>query len=274
MNEASALFENLVQDFGKPAHAAKVALIAGADEDITRLNQDNEEFMALYSGRALAEEEEKVEGSMSEARKVVEEKFDVLAEAINTFYRINEMQSPKDPEVSDSLTQIILFINAYLHQHEATFARRSANYHSGGSDQPSSPDEEPQKPDATVPHILISAQETLGDSVALPGFGNQMSLLAADAAAFAAALYPSAKNGLLQLTWPDTDNTESLPIADFVMDTDTTTPLGLLVDSPNLNTAFIKPFTGTGDAEAEVWKDNQLLATLQGVQFPATMSEG
>ncbi|MDR2118329.1 MAG: DUF6261 family protein [Tannerellaceae bacterium] len=274
MNESSALFDNLVQDFAKEQHAEKVALIPGAGAAIARLEQDNEDFMTLYAGRALVEEEEKEEGSMFEARKDVEQKFDVAVEAINTFYRINELQVPKDAEVSEALSKIILFINAYLRQHEATYARRNPKYHAGGGDQPSPPDGEPSEPGDATPQLVVASQETLGESQQMPGYGTQMSLRAADAAAFAAALYPAAKNGILRLGYSDTEDVEDFPIPDFLFDTDGTTPIGLLVDAPNLNTFFIKPFQGIDVAEAEVLKDGELLAILLDVQYPATMSEG
>jgi hypothetical protein len=275
MTEASALFVNLIQDLGKDIYADKVALIMGAETAINNLNLHNEDFMTLYEERALAGEEGKIEGTMRDARKLVDQKFAVLVDSINSFYFVAETQTPKDQEVSEALSSIIVFVNSYLSQYETILARRGAGTHAG-SNKPSLPDEgdDPFFPGDGIPQLAIAAQETLGESQAMPGFGVQMSLRAADATAFAAALYPDARNGLLRLTWPETENGESFPIADFLFDTDGTTPVGLLVDAPDIYTFFIKPFTGTDPAGAAVYKGDELLATLTGVQFPATISEG
>jgi hypothetical protein len=278
MNEAAALFVNLLQDLEADRYAGKVALIAGAQEAAAHLKRDNDVFINLFANRTFAEEEEKVEGTMAEARKVVDEKFAELADSINAFYHANEMLPQKDPEVSALLSDIIMFINSFIHKYEAIYSRRNPKYHAGGG-TPSSPDgEHPSgggdEPAPGVPQLAIAAQETLGESPAMPGFGVQMSLRAADIAAFAAALYPGAQNGLLRLTRTGTENGEDFPIAGFLMEADGSTPAGLLVDAPDIYTFFIKPFNGTDPAEAAVYKDGELLATLTGVLFPATISEG
>jgi hypothetical protein len=277
MTEASALIVNLLQDLAKEKNAAHVLLITGATEAISHLTRDNDAFITLFAERTYAEEEQKTEGSLADARVLADQKFMDLVAGINAFYRTNEMQQSKDPEVSATLSDIIMFINSFIHKHEAIYARRNAKYHPDHT--PSSPDEEQPgggggTPGATVPQFAIAGQETLGDSQQMPGFGTQMSLRAADAQAFAAALYPDAKNGLLSLVDPDTEDEEHFPIADFLFDTDGVTPLGMLVDAPNLYTFFQKPFSGIGVAEAEVVKNGVHLATLSGVQIPATLSEG
>jgi hypothetical protein len=277
MTEASALFVNLLQDLSKPKHADKIALITGAAEAVSHIERDNDAFMTLFAERTYTEGEEKIEGSMIDARNQTDQKFADLAEAINVFYKMNELQQPKDPEVSEFLSDFIVFINSYISKHESIYARRNPKYQSGSS-KPSSPEEnlpgEDGTPAETVPQLIIFAQEILGDSVLMPGFGTQMSLQADDTGAFAAALYPDAKNGVLKLTYPGTENVDSFPIADFLFAVDGTTPIGILVDAPNTNTFFNKPFTGVDTTEAEVFKGEEHLATLLGVEYPATMSEG
>jgi hypothetical protein len=284
MTEASALFVNFIQDLNRDIYADRIALITGAATAIHNLDLNNEEFMNLYEGRAFAGEEEKVKGTMQDARKMVDHQFSVLTGSINAFYRANEMQTPKDTEVSESLTTIITFINSYIGQYETILARRTGGGHSGSGkpsfpgdgDSGNTPDEPyvPDNPDDNIPEFAISEQATLGNSQLMPGFGTQMSLRASNATAFAAVLFPSAKNGMLRLKYVESDTYEDFPIADFLFDTDAVTPIGLLVDAPNLETSFIKPFQSTEPAEAEVIKNGRLLATLTGVQFPAVLMEG
>ncbi|MDR2119167.1 MAG: DUF6261 family protein [Tannerellaceae bacterium] len=276
MNEASALFTNFIQDAEKTDHAAKIALITGAGNAIVSLKLHNDAFIDLYAGRSMAEGDDREEGTMGEARTDTDEKFVLLAEDINAFYRANERSASKDAEVSELLSDLIRFINNYLHEHKLIFSRRSGKYTAGsggGSHKPSPPDEE-QPPVPEIPEFSISAQETLGNSTVIPDYGTQMTLRATDTQAFAAVLYPVARGGILKLIDPDTEQEEDYPVADFLFDADGTTPVGLLVDAPNNTTALAKPFNGIGPAIAEVLKDGLLLAILLDVQFPASMSEG
>lgn len=273
MTEASAMIVNLIQDLRLPKYAPSVTLI-GADEAVERLKHDNETFMTLYAERAYEEEGEKDEGSLSAIRGVTDREFANLTEAINVFYRINEMQHPKDPEVSETLAGIIRFINSYIHQYETIYSRRNPNYRAD-HDKPSSPGEdlpgdEPTEP--VIPEFSISGQETLGSSTVMPGYGTQMSLRAVDAQAFADVLYPIARDGILRLVWPESGRGDNFPVADFLFDADGTTPVGLVVDAP-AEWAIYKPFSGSGEVMAEVVKDDLVLAILLGVQFPAMMGE-
>jgi hypothetical protein len=276
MNEASALYTNLVQDFNKTGHAAAMALIPSVGEAVSQLDADNEAFKAIYHARAQGEEEAKEEGSLREARKATDLAFTALTEGINAFYHANEMLgAAKDQEVSESLGKAITDINAYVHQHEDTYARRNPRYHAG-DDKPSRPGEDipgediPAEP--AIPEFSIAEQESLGNSTVMPGYGSQMSLHAVDPQAFADVLYPEARGGVLRLTWPGTENGENFPVADFLFDTDGTTPIGLVADAPAA-WGIYKPFNGTGLADAEVIKDGIVLARLLDVQFPAMMGE-
>ncbi|MDR3141024.1 MAG: DUF6261 family protein [Tannerellaceae bacterium] len=279
MTEVAAMTVNLVQDLLRPAHASAVRL-AGAAEAISRLSADNDTFMTLYNERTHSEGEEKEEGSLQEARKQTDSEFATLASVITAFYQANEKQRPKDPEVSEALSDLILFLNSHIAQYEAIYARRTpGGYHPGKGgrpDEPGGPDDDFETPDAPddVPQLVISAQEILGSHEVMSNMGTQMSLRAGDAQAFAAALYPAAEGGALRLTALDTESPEEpqeYPVAGFLFASDGTTPEGLVVDAPDAATAFSKPFDGTSEAGGEVFKDGGLLATLRGLQFPGYM---
>jgi hypothetical protein len=126
LTEASALITNLIEDLEEANRAAKVALIAGAEEAIASLKLHNDTFIARYAGRTLIQEEEKMDGNMQEARILTDQMFDVLADSINAFYRANEMLPAKDAEAGALLYDLILFINSYLRRHETILARRKA----------------------------------------------------------------------------------------------------------------------------------------------------
>jgi hypothetical protein len=136
MNEASALYTSLVQDFGKAGHAAAVGQIPGASEVVAQLDEDNAAFKDVYRERAQGEEFTKEEGTLRNARKATDSAFAGLVKGINAFHRVNEMQGDaKDPDVSDTLRAIIVDINAYLHQHQETYERRTPRYRA--SEEPS-----------------------------------------------------------------------------------------------------------------------------------------
>lgn len=268
MNEFSAQVVNMIQDFRLPKYAAAVALV-GVGDAIEQLKTANDAFMSLYSGRAYSYEEQKDEGSLVEARTQLDHEFVNFAEAVNVFYRSNELQHSKDPEVSATLAELIRFINSYIRQHETIYARRIPKYRPGSNDDtPSAPDEDIP---AGLPQIVIASQEILVGDVSLPtGLGTQMSLRASDPEAFAAALYPIARGGVARLWNPETEAYDDFPIADFLVDDSSTVPAGLIVDVPASNVFFEKPFIGIGDSPAEVFKDDDSLAALLGLQYPAT----
>jgi hypothetical protein len=130
MTESSSLFVSLIQDLEKEIYADKFTLITGAKAAMENLKLYNENFMTIYKNRALAREEEKIRGTMRNARKVVDRRFAILADSINTFYLANELQTHRDSKVSEALSNIILFVNSYLGQHETILARRSGGRYS------------------------------------------------------------------------------------------------------------------------------------------------
>jgi hypothetical protein len=274
MNEVASLVINLLQDLAKPRHAAQVALVAGLSGAIDRLKRENDAFVSLYAERTLGEEETKNQGSLYEARLVTDQHFAVLVDAINVCYRYNELLPSPDATVKATLANAILVINSFLHKYAAIYARRNPKYHpSEGGSQPSVPGgDEPEPP--ALPQIAIAAQNILGNSSVIAGAGTQMSLVASDAAVFAAALHPEALGGDLRMLDPETDVFVDFPIADFLLDGDGETPIGLVVDAPDASTAFEKPFYGLGLVQAEVAKEDVVLAVLDGVEYPATARVG
>jgi hypothetical protein len=182
MNEATALYTNLLEDFSKPRHAAALTHILTAGEAIAQLEVDNEAFRALYYARAQGEEKDKEEGSMAEARRAVNRAFGTLAEAINALWQVNEMlEDEKDQELCRQLGKMITDINAYLHQHKETYARRNA----GGREAKNEPGD-PAEPAGTAgmggpaddlparqeqtrpPERAIAHREPAGSSLLLP----------------------------------------------------------------------------------------------------------
>ncbi|MDR1644972.1 MAG: DUF6261 family protein [Tannerellaceae bacterium] len=270
MTEATAQILNMIQDLKLPKYASAITLL-GASDAIERLNTENEAFKDLYTNRALEWEGEKSEGSLTNARTQTEQDFSRLAEAINISYAFNEMQRPKDPVVSAFLSECILFINSYIHQYEAIYARRNPKYRPGKEDnKPGIPGED--LPGYNLPEFIVSSQAIVGSSSDGSSAGTHMSLAVTDAVAFAAALYPIAKDGVVRILNPENDTYEDLPVSDFLFDTDGTTPVGLLVAPPAANVFFDKPFQGFGDIQTvDVIKDEETLATLTGVKYPYTI---
>jgi hypothetical protein len=271
MTEASALVMNMIQEVKKEKYAPQVTLV-GAGNFINRLKEDNDEFMAIYAERTSNKEYQKDEGSLVEARRQTDLAFANFADSVNVFYRTNEMQSPKDPEVSATLSDIIHFVNSYIHQYETIYARRNPKYRPGSddNDEPTQPGED--QPADSLPEITVAEQAILGNSVAVSGYGMQMSLRASDQEAFATALYPIARNGVVRLYNPESEAFDDFPVSGFLLDDDGTTPIGLIVDVPATNVFFEKPFMGIGDAQrAELLKDDEPLGILLDVQYPATM---
>ncbi|MDR1646096.1 MAG: DUF6261 family protein [Tannerellaceae bacterium] len=259
MTETSAMIVNMIQDLKLPQYASAITLLNATDA-IARLKRDNDEFMTLYAERAYNEGEQKDEGSLFEARNQDDHDFGNLANAINVFYQANEMQHPKDPAVSTVLGDIIRFINSYLRQHEAIYARRNPQYHPGGSDKPS-PDED--LPGEEIPILIITAQAIAGTLMSLT----------VDAAAFA-PVAESTKDGFVYIKSPETNTFVAFPITSLLMDTDEVTPIGCLVDPPASNETFDKPFFGFGPAEAYItYQDGETLAILQGAQYPSMTRE-
>ncbi|MDR2811349.1 MAG: DUF6261 family protein [Tannerellaceae bacterium] len=275
MTEISALFFNMIQDLAKPRYAAAIATIGLADA-VARLERDNEAFKAIYVERTYNLEEIKSLGTMKDIRRQVDEAAVIFTDSINTFYRTNELMHPVDQEVKAVLEDVITFFNSFIHQYETIYSRRNPKYHSGKEETPSLPDggDEPdeEEPDA-LPRFEAVSQEIRGTGF-VTSTGSQMSVEMDNPAAFSAALYPIAEDGILRLYNPSENNAPvDYTIAGFLTNNDGIAT-GLLVDASSPNVGFVKPFYGIGACNAEVVKDNQILAFIDGLQFPATMVEG
>jgi hypothetical protein len=269
MTEVTALITNMVQDLKQPKLEPAVTLLDAADA-IEQLRVDNETFLRLYYERAEGQEDERDEGSLREARTLVDQAFMNLTEAINVFYKVNEQQHPKDPEISASLEEIIHVINSYIHQYEAIYTRRNPKYHPSG-DEPST-DTPSGEPDDTTPTLTIASQAVKGTG-SNASLAPVMTLTAADPAAFAAALYPGAQDAAVKIKHSYGSNYDLYPVIGFLTDADAATPIGLEVGPPDANTEFTKPFKGFDiDEPAQVLKDDTLLALLEGVQYPSSMT--
>ncbi|MDR1644642.1 MAG: DUF6261 family protein [Tannerellaceae bacterium] len=271
MTEVSAMVANMIQDLLLPKYANAVSTVSLTDA-IDRLKQDNDDFMTVYYERASSWEDEKDEGRLADARNQTDVDFGKLVDVINILFQANELQNPKDAEVSTILGGVIHTISTYIHQYETIYSRRSPRFHAG-KDQPGLPDNGGNGEGGnTTPNFIISAQTILGSVSGSSNIGDQMSLLAADPAAFADILYPEARNGVMKIFNPETDLYENFPVAEFLYDSDGTTPVGLIVGPPSAKVTFDKPFTGFGDIQTvEIIKEGELLATLSNVQYPYTI---
>jgi hypothetical protein len=291
----SAMITNMVEDMTRADHLPFVTTLE-LNEALSRLNAENEHFLQLYNQRAHSEGEEKEAGSLKDARKKTDQCFETLVYAINSFYYANEILPSKDPEVSAILGDIILQMNAIISKYEKLYAYHSPNDPGGkeddnepsppdvpgipdGPDEPDTPDtpDTPQAPDA--PAFTVTNQAVRGDGYITNPYqenGPEMTLKIEDAQAFAAALYPAAQDGILRLLDPRPENAGShtdYPIIAFLFQggNTATSPIGLVVEQPDSHTYFLKPFRGDYTAVGEVWKNNLLLATLQGLQAPQSI---
>ena len=125
LTETSAMLTKITRDMRQQKYALAVAL-TGTANAVDRLRRDNDAFMYLYATRTNIKEKRKMDGNTTQARVTVDRTFDALAEAINAFYRANEMTRPHDPELQETLSDFILFVNAFFHEHEAIYLRRNS----------------------------------------------------------------------------------------------------------------------------------------------------
>ncbi|MDR2809165.1 MAG: DUF6261 family protein [Tannerellaceae bacterium] len=153
MTEASAMISNLVQDLKLPRYASAVALV-GVAKAIDRLQEDNKSFMTLFADRAYNEEEKKILGSLYQTRLWVDREFSNLCNVINTLYHINRMKSPRDAEVEEILSDVIVFVNSYIHQYKMIYARRNPKYQPGKNDDWVLPDGK-EASNFSLPLILV-----------------------------------------------------------------------------------------------------------------------
>jgi hypothetical protein len=142
MTEASALITNMIKDMKSPQYAAAIALVAGTENTIGLLEQQNQIFIELYAERSSNEEDMRNEGRLFDARLQTDRAFALFVELVNAFYRANEMMHPKKPEVSAVLGDVIHHVNALIHRYEAIYSRRSPKYRPADDEDPVAADDE------------------------------------------------------------------------------------------------------------------------------------
>jgi hypothetical protein len=268
MTEASSLIFNMIQDLRSAKYAPAVAQL-NMTSAVDRLERENEAFKALYVERTTNQEGVRDEGGMSDIRPKVDDAFNTFADKVNIFYQVNE-EVGKDADTRAVLSDIIRFVDSFLHRYEAIYSRRSAKVHFGK--EPSSPDDPlPDDETGEIPRLAIGLQSVVGESATMSGFGAQMSLRASDPEAFTDALYPMARNGHLRMKDPTDGAYYNFPIAEFIIEDDDTQPAGFFVDPYSQSAFFEKPFMGLGVTEAEVIRDGETLAYLDDVSYPALM---
>ncbi|MDR1937609.1 MAG: DUF6261 family protein [Tannerellaceae bacterium] len=265
--ENTSLIINMIQDLRKPRYAGMVTLL-GLTEAVSKLEENNAAFKEIYTERTLNINEQKVQGTMSDIRPQLDKAFFDFTDGLNALYKTNELLE-KNAAMREQLGGMIDFINSYIGQYERIFARRNAKYKVG---KPGG-DGKDDMPETEIPGLLIAGQEILGQSD-LPGmsdFGTMMSLVAADAELFRTTLYPIARGSVLRLTNEEEDT--DFPVMDFLKDA-ADNIIGLLVEAPDPDTVFVKPFQGTHEQDAELLKDDEPIAVLEKVSYPVIMKNG
>jgi hypothetical protein len=271
MTEVSALFFNMVQDLRKPRYAVPITTL-GLGSAVDRLERDNEAFKAIYVERTYNQEELKNEGSMRDIRRQVDEAAVNFTDSVNVFYRTNELQRPADPDVRAVLEDIILFFNSFIHRYRTIVSRRNPKLSVGKDNDKPMPGEDDTPSGDELPLLAVARHEIIGSSSVMSGLGAQMAIEMSDPAAFAALLYPiAAEGGILRLKDPTDEQLYDYPVASFLTD-ESDEYVGLVVDPYAPNVAFEKPFYSLGPCEAEVVKDGETLALLDGLEYPATVS--
>jgi hypothetical protein len=261
LGENTSLIINMIQDLEKPRYAGAVSLL-GLTETVRKLDENNIAFKELYTERTLNINEQKSQGTMDKARQATDKAFFEFTDAVSVLYKSNELVG-KDPVLRKTLSDLIDFINSYVSQYERILARRSAKYKPGKSGS----DVEDDTPEMTIPHLIVDSQEILGQS-SLPGmsdYGTMMSIQTTDAEAFRTALYPIARGCELALS--SGEGEDRFPVTDFLKDADEQV-IGLIVEAPDPNTCFIKPFSGQSEQDGQILKDDELIAVLEKIRYP------
>jgi curved DNA-binding protein CbpA len=265
--ENTALVTNLVQDLLKPLNVVYVERL-NLTEAVETLSEKNEAFEILYNERSIGQHDKQTQGKMYDIRLRVDKKYSALMNGIEALYVSNELIG-KNAETRALLTTIIDTINSYIEQMERVYNRRVGGKNGKRRSDNKDEDENLQE---SIPHLLMTDQNVIGDSPIVSGFGTQTTAKAADVEAFNAALYPIATGGVVKLP-NDSGDWENFPIAGFLMDESNLRAVGFILDPPNTEIAFNKPFSASGEATGEVYTGDQLLATLEGLSFPAYIRE-
>jgi hypothetical protein len=257
MTEVTALVANMIEDFRKPRYSGSVTEL-GLVDAVSSLEEVNNEFKEIYKERVLNMETSEVQGTMTYIRPIVDKAFKVFVDGINTHYSEGKLSGI--PDDKNPYYKVIMFINGYIDQYERIYAHRTPGHTTTGKDKPAAGDEEDET--IPVPALAISSQVIESAS--------RMLLVMADPQAFTTALYPTAGGGTLVLSSDTFTDYPNFPITDFEMDGQR--PIGLIVAPPKDDLSFNKPLYSAGPCRAEVIKDDTLMATITGMEWPASYS--
>jgi hypothetical protein len=266
MTESSALLHNMIEDLRKPRYVDAVAAL-GLTEAVEKLEELNEKFKDVYAERTQSLEASGEQGTMAEIRPVVDRSFKLFTDAVNSFYATANMSGKSDAD--NPYSSIITFINGFIEQYERIYSRRSPGFATGKKDDKPGIPGMPDTPSIPIPTLAVSSQEIGGvGGNGSSSYGSYMILNIEDTEALAEVLYPIAEGGILRLTSDTINDPPDFPIYDFELD-EANKPIGIKVRTPRSDFAFDKPLYTIGDCKAEVYKDDDILAVLTGVQYPA-----
>ncbi|MDR0749236.1 MAG: DUF6261 family protein [Tannerellaceae bacterium] len=269
LTEASALIFNMIQDLRRTAYAPSVETL-GLTGAVNTLEERNEAFKALYEEREMDIKQAEMLGNMRYIRPLTDKAFANFAEALNACYAIAKLGGKTAD--ADALSLIITRINAAIKQYETIYARRggaTAGKNKPGGDEGDDEDNGglPDTPGSNAPSLAVASQEVLSDTVMY------IYPAAADADAFAQALYPAAAGGVLLLEQAG-EAPVLFPVTGFKTESEggADTVKALDVASPSANHSFISPFTGEGPCQAWVEKDGEELARFTGMAYPLMLA--
>ncbi|MDR1343970.1 MAG: DUF6261 family protein [Tannerellaceae bacterium] len=259
MTEVTSLVYNMVEDLRKTRYSEAITVLS-LESEVDSLEATNEEFNKIYSERVQAMEHNEEQGNMREIRRVVDTAFATFADSVNALYTITKLAGTEDGK--NTAMSIITFINGYIDQYEHIYAHRTPGHTMPDNDKPSiDDDDEFETPETQIPVLAVASQEVNSSA--------SMSVYLADQAAFAKALYPIALEGTMTLVSDEVSEAyRNFPIFEFEMEDDR--PVGFSVFVPRDGYTFDKPLHSMGNCHAEIYKDDQIIAILTDMQWPAT----
>ncbi|MDR1880604.1 MAG: DUF6261 family protein [Tannerellaceae bacterium] len=272
--ESISDIRDLIQDLQNPPCNAYIQSL-GLTEKVEILSANNIAFKKIYDIRAKEQHVRKNQAKMPQIRRKVDQAFYKVMDAINTNYTTNEL-GDKDPSVRTFYNDLIDDINSDIEKIESVYSRRSKSKKSKKSKKRENDEleigdivvgEETNK----TPNFEMTDQTLIGQSTVVEGCAAQMTITAVYPAIFILALYPTATNGVVRLkdangAWTD------FPIAGFLMKDNDMNPIGLILNPPTPGTAFAIPLNTLKPQPAEITLDGKLLATLDGIGYPDTVT--
>jgi hypothetical protein len=275
LHENTALMTNFSHDMEDPIMVAALELL-GLTTIVNRIRTENTAIADLIEQRGAHVIDMKAEGTMGNARVAVDKSGDLFIDAVNAFYAMNELTT-KDPVLRGKLEEIIDAFNNHIEQTSVVYARRTGRKVKKGANnnEPETPNTpEPPAPSGPL-HFEMVNQMFFGDHPSFNGNATHMSAEAVEAAAFAAALIPAAEGATLRMYTGYENYFTDFPIESLQVTIDGGSPVpGLVITTPNANTAFFPQIPDRPEEAVEVIKDGQILATIAGVIRPSSVGEG